>query len=499
MARDARFITLANATNQPVIAVPVVFDGGEGYLAPAIPTTVGSHTLTHTLPKEWASANGLKSEAGSSVALRSSSGPTVVLVSVGESYNHAENWRRAGAGAARAAGEESVAFLLPVSAVEEPAVATKSLVEGALLASFTYKKDSVTGSFFVAPVDNDLPTVSAHDALEKSLRAGLATAEGVNWAKRLIMTPAGDLPPKELARRFESRLSNDPNVRVDVWNEKRVTEERLGGLLAVGAGSTQPVRFVTASYNPKGGSKLPHVALVGKGVCFDSGGLSLKPADSMMTMKYDMSGAAIVMAALSIVARLNLPVRVTAYAPLTENLPSGSAVKPGDVITIRNGKTVEVLNTDAEGRLILADALSLAVESNPDAIIDVATLTGAVRVALGEDMAALFASTDDLARQLTVASEAAGESLWRLPLWDGYESHIESDVADIKNIGKGASAGTISAALFLRHFTSGRPWAHLDIASANWTESPTGYQTKGAVAFSARTLVEFLARVARTS
>ena len=229
--------------------------------------------------------------------------------------------------------------------------------------------------------------------------------EGVNWAKRLIDSPAGDLSPKELAKLVLHRLDDDPHVSVEVWTETRIREERLGGLLGVGQGSAQPTRLVYASYDPDPGAPLPHVALVGKGVTFDSGGLSLKTGEGMMTMKTDMTGAAMVMAALSIASRLALDVRVTAIAPLTENLPGDKATKPGDVLTIRNGMTIEVLNTDAEGRLVLADGLSLAVEANPDAIIDVATLTGAQKVALGDEVGAIFAS-DRRARSTTSRARA---------------------------------------------------------------------------------------------
>jgi leucyl aminopeptidase len=234
------------------------------------------------------------------------------------------------------------------------------------------------------------------------------------------------------------------------------------------------------------------VALVGKGVTFDSGGLSLKPADAMMAMKTDMTGSAIVMAATSVASRLGLRVRLTAIAPLTENLVGDNATKPGDVLTIRNGMTIEVLNTDAEGRLILADGLSLAAETEADAIIDVATLTGAQNVALGDEVGAMFASSDELAAQLLTASSRSGEALWRMPLVEGYESHIESDVADMKNIGKPPKAGSIIGALILRRFTSEKPWAHLDIAGPSRSDAARGYTTKGATAFSLRTLVEYL-------
>jgi leucyl aminopeptidase len=293
-----------------------------------------------------------------------------------------------------------------------------------------------------------------------------------------------------------ARLEDDEYVSVEAWSEPRIREERLGGLLGVGEGSAQPCRLVYATYDPSPDTELPHIVLVGKGVTFDSGGLSLKPPASQETMKTDMTGAAIVMAAVSIASRLALEVKITAIAPMTENLPSDRATKPGDVLTIRNGMTIEVLNTDAEGRLILADGLSLAVEANPDAIIDVATLTGAQRVALGDDVGAIFTSTDELADYFAVASARSGELLWRMPLVESYEANLESDVADMKNMGKVGSGGMISAALILQRFTDGRPWAHLDIAGPSRADSARGYTTKGATAFSARTVVEFLEAVA---
>jgi leucyl aminopeptidase len=304
------------------------------------------------------------------------------------------------------------------------------------------------------------------------------------------------LPPKVLASDVEERLGHDEHVSVQVWTESKIREERLGGLLGVGQGSAQPTRLVYAVYDPDPSAKLPHVALVGKGVTFDSGGLSLKSPDGMTTMKTDMTGAAIVMAVTSMASRLKLRVKITTIAPMTENLVGDKATKPGDVLTIRNGMTIEVLNTDAEGRLILADGLSLAVDADPDVIIDVATLTGAQNVALGDEVGALFATTDELASLFAAASDRSGEALWRLPLVDNYESHIESDVADMKNMGKPPKAGAIVAALLLRRFTAGKPWVHLDIAGPARADAARGYGTKGATAFSARTLVEYLSALA---
>ena len=210
-----------------------------------------------------------------------------------------------------------------------------------------------------------------------------------------------------------------------------------------------------------------------------------------------MTGAAVVMAVLSIASRLEVPVRVTAIAPMTENMTGDSATRPGDVLTIRNGMTIEVLNTDAEGRLILADGLSLAVEADPDVIIDVATLTGAQTVALGDEVGAMYTTTDELADSFRAACQRSGELLWRMPLVANYESHVESDVADMKNIGKAGKAGSIVAALVLQRFTSARPWVHLDIAGPARSDASRGYVTKGATAFSTRTIVEFLLGVAQ--
>jgi leucyl aminopeptidase len=232
------------------------------------------------------------------------------------------------------------------------------------------------------------------------------------------------------------------------------------------------------------------VALVGKGITFDSGGLSLKSSDGMRTMKSDMGGAAAVLGAMSALPALSVPVRAVAYLCCTENMPSGSAMHVGDVLTARNGRTIEVLNTDAEGRLVLADGLSLAAETQPDAIVDIATLTGGQRVALGNQVAAVFANHDGLGDQVLDAADRAGEPTWRLPLWPAYRSNLDSDVADIKNVGNSNHASAITAALFLEEFVSGRPWAHLDIAAPSFSDSEDGWIRKGATGWGVRTLIE---------
>jgi leucyl aminopeptidase len=496
MARTARISTSIEAAAQPTVVVPVTFDDGEAFIAESVPLTLGGQGIPRNLSKEWCTKQGLKPDAGSAAVLRSLKDTNVVFVSLGSTYNSLEAYRLAGAAAVRAGGDQSVAFFLPTDGIDDPLAAAQALVTGALLATYSYKANDAITTFDVVPLGSPLPSVETHDDVTEGVARGEFVAGGVNWAKFLVDSPAGYMAPKELAKQVQARLEEDEHVTVDVWTEPRIREERLGGLLGVGEGSAQPTRLVYATYDPSPDQALPHIALVGKGVTFDSGGLSLKTGPGMMTMKTDMTGAAIVMAALSIASRLQLAVKVTAIAPMTENLPSDRATKPGDVLTIRNGMTIEVLNTDAEGRLILADGLCLAVEANPDAIVDIATLTGAQRVALGDEIGAIFASTDELAYYFEAASARSGEPFWRMPIFDGYERHVESDVADMKNIGITGSGGMIAAALILQRFTDGQPWAHLDIAAPARSDGSRGYTTKGATAFGARTIVEFLEAVA---
>jgi leucyl aminopeptidase len=494
MSRTAKVSSIKEALLLPTIAVPVVVGEDGATLNEAIANS--GIAIPSSLSAQWCRQQGLKRDVGSTVVLRSVTGPTIVLVSLGDDDQSTANYRFVGASAVRAAGEGSIAVLLPTEVMKDPAGVAQAIVEGALLASYNFKNHDTSSSVDVVPVGVPLPTVSVHDDVTHGVQRGALVAEAVNWAKFLTDSPAGAMTPKNLASEIEERLGHDAHIEMEVWTEPKIREERLGGLLGVGQGSAQPTRLVCATYDPEPGATLPHVALVGKGVTFDSGGLSMKSPEGMMAMKTDMSGAAIVMAATSLASRLGLRVRISAIAPLTENTVGDKATKPGDVLTIRNGMTIEVLNTDAEGRLILADGLSLAAETSADAIIDVATLTGAQNVALGDEVGALFASSDDLAFQLLDASSRSGEALWRMPLVDGYESHFESDIADMKNMGKPPRAGSIIGALILRRFTAGRPWAHLDIAGPSRADGARGYTTKGATAFGVRTLVEYLSALA---
>lgn len=340
-----------------------------------------------------------------------------------------------------------------------------------------------TSAVIVPPAGADVRTLAA------AARDAQVVASAVSWARDLGNTPANDLGPKELAREAVLAGRRD-GFRVRVLDRREIVREKMAGLLAVNAGSVRPPAFVVADYRP---SKPRGTAvLVGKGITFDSGGISIKPAPSMGEMKYDMMGAATALACVRAASAIRLPIRVVALTPLTENLPSGSATRPGDILRMRNGKTVEVDNTDAEGRLVLADALTFAARFRPDVLLDFATLTGAVLVALGHECAAVFTGDEKLARELRAAGDATGERLWRLPLWDDYRENLRSEWADMKNTG-GRSAGTINAAVFLKEFVpTGPPWAHIDIAGvAHFEKEHAGYAA-GATGFGVALTIEFL-------
>ncbi len=296
--------------------------------------------------------------------------------------------------------------------------------------------------------------------------------------------PAADTPPSALA---DIAVGLSADVDVKVYDEDEIVEAGFGGLIAVNLGADRPARMVVMRYSPEGAERT--VAFVGKGIIFDSGGLSIKPAAGMETMKTDMAGAAAVMGAVQTIAELGLNVNVIGITPLTENMTGGSAQKPGDVMRSYNGKTIEVLNTDAEGRLVLADGLALAAESEPDLIVDIATLTGAAKVALGPLIGGLFASDDEAADLVLAAAEAAGEKMWRMPLEVEYKPLIESDIADMKNIA-GRWGGAITAGLLLSEFVSDVPWVHLDIAGPARADKNDHYISKGGTGFGVGTLVE---------
>ena len=332
-------------------------------------------------------------------------------------------------------------------------------------------------------------TLLAPEADAKALHpTARAIAESVETVRNLANTPCNVMTPTALANHAQA-VSKSVGVKCTVFDKREIARMKMGGLLAVNRGSTEEPRFVVMEYTPK--KAKTHVALVGKGITFDSGGISIKPAEKMEEMKFDMCGAAAVIGIVEAVAKLELPVKITGIFAATDNLPSGSAYKPGEIITMMNGKTVEIVNTDAEGRMILGDALHYASQRKPDHLIDYATLTGACVVALANEAAGLFSNDDELARKLIHSGERVGERLWRLPAWDEYKDLIRSEWADMKNSG-GRWGGAITAAVFLKEFVDCPSWAHLDIAGTAYAECENAREARGASGAGVRVTVDFL-------
>ena len=398
-----------------------------------------------------------------------------------------ETLRRAAGAATRAlAGVDSAVLALPTNG---PA-GDRAVAEGALLGSYRFTAFR-SGDSGKAP----LATVLLPGVDETTLAHATAVAEAVVRARDWVNTPAADLPPAELATQMTA-AAEAAGIDVEVLDEADLTEGGYGGILGVGRGSANPPRLVRLTYRPDQASA--HLAIVGKGITFDTGGLSLKPPEAMIGMKTDMAGAAAAAAALVAIATMRLPVSVTVYAALAENMPSGTATRPQDVLRMYGGTTVEVLNTDAEGRLVMADALVRAGEESPDLLVDVATLTGACMVALGMRVAGVMSGDDSVAATVKAAADTAGESVWPLPIPEEMRGKLDSHVADIANIGN-RYGGALQAAAFLKDFVAdGIAWAHLDIAGpARNTEGPYGYTPKGGTGFGVRTLVALAEQMSR--
>jgi leucyl aminopeptidase len=369
--------------------------------------------------------------------------------------------------------------------------AVQAAVEGLLLGAYRFDR------YRTKPRNDDgeLEAVTVHVPARWDARAAkavaeraLVIAESVGWARDLVNTPAGDLPPAEIAREAQE-MAKAVGLTCKVWTEAQLERGGFGGILGVGKGSVNPPRLIELRYE-RGGRRRP-IALTGKGIAFDSGGLSIKDSKGMESMKDDMGGAASILGAMRAIALLRPRVNVIAAIPCAENLPSGSALKPGDVITHRGGTTSEVLNTDAEGRLVLADALAYLAEQRPALVIDTATLTGACMVALGDRITGAFGNDEDLVAEVIAAGEEAGEPVWQLPLHPEYRKLIDSSVADIKNIGD-RWGGAITAAWFLAEFVGDLPWVHLDIAGPAFTDRAHDLGPRGATGVPVRTLVRFV-------
>lgn len=483
--------TLALATTAPKntdLVIVGLLDGEDGLelvggdLTAAAFEKVSGMSLLDTAKKLGASA-----KSGSTVVLPGFGGPRVLVVGVGTGEGTPEQVRRAAGAAVRAAGafaEDKPLTLAIDLGTDEPELVVGA-AEGAAFGAHSQTKvtskeaKQKIGAITIVSSDKSAQVKSALD-YAKAVALAMATCR--DW----VNLPANYLYPETFAESAKTHATR--GVKVDIWEPARLEKEGFGGILAVGNGSARKPRLVRASYAPRGAKF--HLALVGKGITFDSGGLDIKTADGMYTMKCDMAGAATVLAATNAIAELGLKIKVTCWASMAENMPSGDAYRPSDVLTMYGGKTVENANTDAEGRLVMADAIARASEDKPDLIIDVATLTGACIVALGAKTAGLMASDDQTADLILDAAESAGEAFWQLPIPEGTVESLESKIADIKS-SSGRSGGALAAAAFLHEFVSDDiPWAHLDIAGPAFnTDAPYGYCGLGGTGHGLRTLV----------
>ena len=440
--------------------------------------------------REMATSLGAKASADSKRTLPAAAdGPRIVVVGLESEQPSAEDLRRAaGAGVRHAASlTESGGLSLAVSLGPASPEQLTAVAEGALLGTYNYEPISAepdkSGAVEAITVINSGDVKDADTAdIAKTV------AQAVVTVRELVNIPANLLYPESFADQVRNLVDGD-KITVDVLDETALLQGGYGGLMAVGGGSSRPPRLVRLGYSPRGAKF--HLVLVGKGITFDTGGLNLKPAEGMYAMKCDMAGAATVLVAAHAIAELGLKLRVTAYGALAENMPSGSAYRPSDVLTIYGGKTVENGNSDAEGRLVMADALARAGEDHPDLVIDVATLTGACVVALGERTAGLMTTDDATADLVLDAAEAAGEDVWQLPIPKEIRSKLDSKVADLRSTAGDRWGGALVAAAFLREFVAeGTQWAHLDIAGpAFFDGKPYGYVASGGTGIGVRTLI----------
>ena len=365
------------------------------------------------------------------------------------------------------------------------------MTEGTILGTYRFlefkevsaeERKNLKSVTLVVPTSRDLAAVKA------GVRRGQAIAESVCWTRDMINRPANRLTPTAMAKEAQAAAKKF-GFRCKVLGPEELRRLGMNAVLAVAQGSKEPCRFIILEYRGSGSRQKKPLVWLGKGITFDSGGISIKPADKMEQMKYDMSGGAAVLGAVRAVAALKLPVYVVGLVPATENLPGGSAQRPGDVVRAYGGRTIEVINTDAEGRLVLADALAYAQRYKPEGMVDLATLTGACVIALGQYAMGLMGNHPRLIEQVKEAATRSQERTWELPLWPEYGDSIRSDIADVKNVGDG-KAGTITAGYFLKEFVKEAPWVHLDIAGVAWSDSDRGYFRKGATGVGVRLLVE---------
>lgn len=474
-----------NVPSQADVVVVGLADSSAGPILVGVPDEISQSWTTRTGQSvmKTAISLGAQPKLGTTVLLAGPSG-RLVVTGVGDVDVAPTAMRRAVANGVRRASQieqdSPLHIAVSLDAVDPDTV--QAAVEGALLAAYSYRKPGQTD----VKVGEIALIAPEGDPITEAFNTGVTIAEAVMRARDWVNTPPNMLSPEIFADQAKT-IGREARIDVEVLDEKALAKEGYGGILTVGGGSSRPPRLVRYSWNPRGAST--HLVLVGKGITFDTGGLNLKTSEGMYTMKCDMAGAAAVLSATRAIADLKLKVRVTAYAPMAENMPSGTAYRPSDVLTIHGGTTVENANSDAEGRLVLADALDRANADKPDLVVDIATLTGACIVALGERTAGLMTSDDATADQLLEAAEDAGEAFWQLPIPQHLRDSLKSDVADLKSSGS-RYGGTLSAAAFLQSFVAeGTRWAHLDIAGPAWSNEVYDDVPKGGTGMGVRTLV----------
>jgi leucyl aminopeptidase len=427
----------------------------------------------------------------------------LILIGLGKQETlNAQSVRRASAIAARHAqktGAHSVALALDGDTFGiSKAASIQAQTEGALLGLYTFRKYQQTSDNANGQGVTKITCIADETSkaeVEAAAQRGNAMAEATNFARDLVNEPPNVLTPTELSNRA-SAMAKQFGLECEILDRPQMQELGMGGLLGVAQGSAEPPKFIILRYRGAPDSTDKGMALVGKGITFDTGGISLKPAERMHEMKGDMAGAAAVLAAMQAIAALKPRMNVTALVPSTENMPSGTAYRPGDILRIMNGKTVEIVNTDAEGRLVLADGLSYAVKDGLSPVIDVATLTGGIVVALGSTMAGVFCNDTELCDEIIAAGQAAGEKFWPMPLDEEYAEQIKSDIADVKQTG-GRGASAVTAAKILENFVGDAQWAHLDVAGTTYVDSQKPHQESGATGFAVRTLTELALRRAK--
>jgi leucyl aminopeptidase len=418
--------------------------------------------------------------------------PRVVLIGAGPAVScTADVLRRVaitGALAARQQRLRRVAVLVRPGTPIAPAAAAQAVAEGVTIANYDGAPLKTTDHDPVWLDDVTVAGLGDGEPVAAAVARGVILGEATNQARTLANEPGNHLTPRVFAERGAA-LASAAGLGVDILDEARMAELKMGLLLSIAQGSHEPPRLLVLRHEPAGAVSNVTLGLIGKGITFDTGGISIKPAENMDKMKDDMSGGAAVIAAMAAIARLKLPVRCIGIVPMTENMPGGRAIKPGDVVTSAEGKTVEILNTDAEGRLVLGDALWYARRLGATHLVDLATLTGAVVVALGKTTTGLFGRPQAWVDAVLAASHRAGDRSWPMPIFDDYKELLKSEIADFTNTG-GRAGGSITGALFIKEFAGDLPWVHLDIAGTAWAEDAKPYQPKGATGVGVRTLVQ---------